>query len=300
MDRIYVMELVHAFQTGVMDRRDFLRRATVAIGSASAATMLLTACAQGPTAPRSVIDESAAERAFDDEDDVGPVGGVTTGTVSYGEGSETLSGYLARPEGAGPLPAIVVLQEWWGLDEHIRDVTRRFAGHGFVALAPDLYHGQVVTEPNEARKLVMELDMEAAIGEIRQAVGFLLGQEYVAGEKVGIVGFCMGGRLALQTARVEERLGAVAAFYGSPLAPEEAGEVKAPILGLYGSEDGGIPVERVRAMEEALAEAGIERQIHVYGGAGHAFFNDTRGSYDVNAATDAWNRTLSWFRTHLR
>lgn len=299
MDRVYVMELVHALQTGAMNRREFVRRAGVAIGSASAASLLVTACAQGSVASRPVVEASATEAASSSE---GPVGELLAETVSYAgaEGSETLSGYLARPEGVGPLPAVVVIQEWWGLDEHIRDVTRRFASAGFVALAPDLYHGQVVTEPNEARKLVMALDMQAAVGEIQQAVTFLLDQESVQGDKVGIVGFCMGGRLVLETARVEERLGAAVAFYGSPLTAAEAGEVKAPLLGLFGEDDGGIPVAQVRAMEQALNAAGVEAQIRVYAGAGHAFFNDTRASYNVDAATDSWNRTLSWFRSHLR
>jgi carboxymethylenebutenolidase len=302
MDRIQVMELVHALQTGAMNRREFVQRVTVAIGSASAATTLLAACAQGPTAARPVLDESMVQPSPDGNEDAGPVGGVSAETVSYpgADEGQTLSGYLVRPEGVGPLPAIVVIQEWWGLDEHIRDVTRRFANEGFVALAPDLYHGQVVTEPNEARKLVMELDMEAAIGEIQQAINFLLGHESVSGNTVGIVGFCMGGGLALQTARVEENLGAAVAFYGSPLTAEAAQEVKAPVLGLFGEADGGIPVAKVRAMEEALNEAGVETQVQVYDGAGHAFFNDTRASYNLDAATDSWNRTLAWFRSHLR
>jgi carboxymethylenebutenolidase len=211
----------------------------------------------------------------------------------------TLMGYLARPDQPGPLPAVVVIQEWWGLNDHIKDVTRRLAGEGFVALAPDLYHGAVVSEPDEARKLVMELDMQAAVHEIRHAISFLLSRAYVAGPEVGIMGFCMGGRLVLATARVDERLGAAAAFYGSPLSPDSVSEVKAPLLGLYGAEDGGIPVESVRAMEAALDQAGIEHEMHVYEGAGHAFFNDTRASYRPQAAADAWQRTLAWLSGHL-
>jgi carboxymethylenebutenolidase len=209
-------------------------------------------------------------------------------------------GYLARPAGDTPLPAIVVIQEWWGLNDHIKDVTQRFAGEGFVALAPDLYHGVSTTEPDEARKLVMELDMAAAVSEIRQAIAFLLEQEYAAGEKAGLVGFCMGGRLTLQTALVEEKLGAAVVFYGSPLMPEELLKVKAPILGLYGAEDSGIAVTDVQAMADALKEAGIEHDIQIYAGAQHAFFNDTRESYNEGAAQDAWPRTLTWLRDHLK
>lgn len=300
MDRVYVMQLVRSFQIGYISRREFLKRASMALGSLAAANMLLTACAQSPneTAQPVVIDEPQAQA---------PAGSTTQGeegliteTVEYPDADgETLMGYLARPGGAGRLPAVVVIQEWWGVDEHIKDVTRRFAREGFVALAPDLYHGVVVSEPDEARKLVMELDMAEAVREIRQAVDFLQAQDYVAGPKVGIVGFCMGGRLVLQTARVEEDLGAAVAFYGSALTPEEAVEVKAAILGLYGAEDGGIPVESVRTMEAALNEAGIENEFHIYEGAPHAFFNDTRPSYNPGAAVDAWPRTLAWFHDHL-
>jgi carboxymethylenebutenolidase len=168
-----------------------------------------------------------------------------------------------------------------------------------VALAPDLYHGQIATEPDEARKLVMELDMAEAVKEIQRALAFLREQSYVAGPKVGIVGFCMGGGLVLQTALVEDNLSAAVAFYGRPLSAEEAPQAKAPILGQYGAADQGIPVDEVNKMDAALDEAGIENDIHVYEGAGHAFFNDTGQSYNEQAATDAWPRTLDWFRKHI-
>jgi carboxymethylenebutenolidase len=210
-----------------------------------------------------------------------------------------LMGYLARPQGDEAKPAIVVIQEWWGLNDHIKDVANRFAGEGFVALAPDLYHGVVATEPDEARKLVMELDMAQAVKEIQRGIDFLQEQSYVVGPKVGVVGFCMGGGLALQTALAEADLGAAVAFYGRPLAPDQAGQVKAPVLGLYGAEDQGIPVADVEAMDTALKEAGVESEVQVYEGAGHAFFNDTAPSYNADAAKDAWPRTLDWFRKHL-
>jgi carboxymethylenebutenolidase len=202
--------------------------------------------------------------------------------------------------GTEPRAAVVVLQEWWGLDEHIKDVTRRLANADFVALAPDLYHGVVTTEPDEARKQVMALDMAEAVREIQQAVTFLLAQPFVAGEKVGIVGFCMGGGLALETALVEDELGAVVAYYGSPLEPEKAKDVKAPVLGLYGAKDQGIAVDRVKAMEQALKAAGVVTSIQVYEGAEHAFLNNTRPSYNQQAADDAWAKTLAWFREYLK
>jgi carboxymethylenebutenolidase len=212
---------------------------------------------------------------------------------------QRLMGYLARPRDAGPRPAVVVIQEWWGVNAHIEDVTERLARQGYVALAPDLYHGVTVSEPDEARKMVMQLHMDDAVCEIQRAIDYMMEQEYVAGPKVGIIGFCMGGRLVLETARAEDKLGAAVVFYGRPLAPDEAGQVRAPVLGLYGAEDHGIPPESIRAMDQALEKAGIPHEIHIYESAGHAFFNDTRPAHNQHAADDAWLRALTWFGKYL-
>jgi carboxymethylenebutenolidase len=297
MDRIYVMQLVRSFQVGEISRRTFLARAGAALGSLSAANMLLAACQPiQPMEPRPVVDEAAAPL-----DAMPAVTGLITSAVEYPDADgEALMGYLARPDDDGAYPAVIVLQEWWGLNEHIMDVTNRFAQAGYIALAPDLYKGVVATEPDEARKLVMELDMDAAVGEISQAVTYLLEQGFVSGDAVGIVGFCMGGRIVLMSSLVEDRLGAAIAFYGSPLAPDVAPGIKAPLLGLYGDQDGGIPVESVEAMQAALVEAGIEHEIHVYANAQHAFFNDDRpASYNAEAAADAWEKSLDWLERHL-
>lgn len=303
MDRVYVMQLVRSFQVGEITRRDFLSKATKALGSVAAANMLLAACLPAPAGqqPPPVVVEPTAPQAMATAETEMESEALVAGTVEYPDADgETLMGYLAREEGADPQPAVVVIQEWWGLNEHIEDVTRRFAHEGFVALAPDLYHGAVVSEPDEARKLVMELDMQEAVSEIQQAIDFLLDQDYVAGSQVGVVGFCMGGGLALQTGLAEEQsLGAVIAFYGQPIEPAQAENMNAPVLGLYGAEDTGIPVEGVRTMGSALEEAGIKNEFHVYEGAGHAFFNDTRASHAPDAAADAWPRALAWFRDHL-
>lgn len=315
MDRVYVMQLVRSFRLGEISRRQFLKRASVAVGSVAAANVLLAACATvPPNAPNDPVvvepqPQSAAEVEAQDQEK-GGVGAVTTSApvqgasgvaalvaagIAYGQREDqALTGYLARPAGDEPAPAVVVLQEWWGLNEHIKEVTRRFADAGFVALAPDLYHGVVTSEPDEARKQVMELDMAAAIEEIRAAVDYLLAQEYVSGDKAGLVGFCMGGRLVLQTSLVAENLSVAIPFYGSPLTAQEAAQVKCPILGLYGADDGGIPVAAVRAMGDALTAAGVENEIIIYDGAPHSFFNDTRPSYRPDAAADAWGRVLAW------
>jgi carboxymethylenebutenolidase len=299
MDRLYVMQLVRSFQRGELTRRDFLQKATIALGSVATANILLTACGSTQDASLPPATQEQAQEA-EPAAEGGEASNLVTETVNYQDpDGESLMGYLARPAEGDPKPGVIVIQEWWGLNEHIQDVTRRFAEEGYVALAPDLYKGVVVTEPDEAMKLVMELDMPEAVREIQHAIDFLQAQDYVAGEAVGVIGFCMGGGLALQTAVAEEDLGAAVAFYGRPLPPEQVGQVKAPVLGLYGADDQGIPVPDVQAMEKGLADAGIEHEIQIYEGAGHAFFNDTAQSFNQDAATDAWQRTLAWFGEKL-
>lgn len=305
MDRIYVMQLVRSFQVGAIDRRTFLKRAGAAVGSLAAANLLLAACQPVTAPPREVLEATpSGEGVGSAATNQTTAAGLVVGPVEYpGPDGEVLTGYLARPEGTGPWPALIVLQEWWGLNEHIMDVARRFAQEGYVVLAPDLYKGQVATEPNEARKLVMELDMAAAVEEIQSGIDYLLAQETVAGEQVGVAGFCMGGRLALMTALADASVGQVAAvvpFYGSPLTPVEAAQVKTPVLGLYGAEDQGIPAADIKTMQDALTAAGVENEFQIYAGAPHAFFNDTRESYRPEAAADAWQRTLGWLEKYLQ
>lgn len=295
MDRIYVMQLVRSFQVGDLSRRDFLRKATLAVGSVAGANLLLAACASSPaTNPPPVVEEPAAA----ENTEAGSAGGDM---VEYEDtDGEMLMGYLAKPAGDGPFPGVIVIQEWWGLNDHIKDVARRFAEAGYVALAPDLYHGVVTTEPDEARKQVMALDMAEAVKEIQRGVDYLQAQSFVAGPKVGVIGFCMGGGLVLQTALAEDDMGAGVVFYGSPLSPEQAAQVKAPILGQFGADDGGISAEAVEQMHAAFTEAGITNDFTIYQGAPHAFFNDTRESYRPEAAQEAWQKTLAWFGAHLQ
>ncbi|MBI1729312.1 dienelactone hydrolase family protein [Candidatus Acetothermia bacterium] len=302
MDRIYVMELVRSLQMGQIGRREFVKRATVAIGSATAATALLTACERKTSdeTPEPVVDARKSSLGMAQKDSEA---GLQTEIASYphlDDASKSLNGYLAFPDKDGSFPGIIVIQEWWGLDGHIKDVTRRLAREGYATLAPDLYHGAVTTEPDAARKLVMQLDLPNAVREIQSAITYLLSQSETKGPKVGIVGFCMGGRLVFETTLVENRLAAAVPFYGLLADPQQAKQVKAPLLGLYGALDQGIPVDKINAVQKALTESGIVNKFKIYDGAGHAFFNDTRPTgYNADTAKDAWKETLTWFKRYL-
>jgi carboxymethylenebutenolidase len=224
---------------------------------------------------------------------------IETRDTSFQCGDHLTPGYLAQPTGVGPHPGLIIIQEWWGLVPHIKEVARRFAAQGYVALAPDLYYGEAAAEPDEARKLSMALDRQQAVAEILAAAEHLSGLQRVRPRGVGVVGWCMGGGLALSAASEGINLAAAVCFYGRPLSAGDVALLKVPVLGLYGSEDRGIPVSAVRSFESDLQAHGVPHEIHIYEGAGHAFFNDTRAAYHPQAAADAWSRALAWFEQHL-
>jgi carboxymethylenebutenolidase len=224
---------------------------------------------------------------------------MRTEMIDYPSNGSSASGFLARPDSDAPVPGIVVIQEWWGLNDHIKDVATRVAAAGFVALAPDLYHGVVTTEPDEARKEAMSLDRARAQKEIDGAASFLKAQPYVMPKQIGVVGFCMGGGLTLWTAAKNHDIGAAVAFYGggSPEAAEFAGSTAA-ILNIVGDRDRVL--ESIRALDSQLGQYVQTHELVVYPDAEHAFFNDSRPHiYKADAAQDAWTRTLAFFRQHL-
>ncbi len=224
---------------------------------------------------------------------------IKTSMVDIPSNGETTPAYLARPDDELGHPAVIVIQEWWGLVPHIKEMAERFAAEGYIALAPDLYHGQAAEEPDEARKLAMGLDRDRAVAEISAAARYLAALPSVEPKKVGVVGWCMGGGLSLSTAAESDDIGAAVCFYGRPLDESDTARLQAPVLGHFASEDQGIPVADVRAFEGELQRVDVPHQIHVYEGAHHAFFNNTRPVYDPDAAAVAWERTLSWFGRYL-
>jgi carboxymethylenebutenolidase len=221
--------------------------------------------------------------------------------VEFAATGSTANGYLSRP-GSGSGPGVIVIQEWWGLVDHIKVVADRFASEGFVALAPDLYHGESTTSPDDAGRLMMALNIDAATKELLGAVDYLLGAGGASSGSVGVVGFCMGGQLALAAACATPKVGACVDFYGvhQNVTIDFSG-LESPVLGLFGENDSFVTPEVARKVEHDIRSAGKQIEIHLYPDADHAFFNDSRpDAYNPDAARDAWERTLRFFRQHVR
>ncbi len=219
--------------------------------------------------------------------------------VQFPTNGSTTSGYLATPA-SGTGPGVLVIQEWWGLVQHIKNVCDRFAAEGFTALAPDMYHGQTASEPDGAGKLFMALNIAQAEKDLRGAATYLLNQSST--KKIGAVGFCMGGQLALYAATLNPSLGACVNFYGiHPNVKPDYSKLSGPVLGLFAEKDQFVNPATAKAVDAAIKGAGRQSAIHIYPNADHAFFNDERAdAYNKAAADDAWRRTLAFFRQHLK
>ncbi len=218
--------------------------------------------------------------------------------VEFKSNGGTCTGYLAGTSG----PGVIVIQEWWGLVPHITDIADRFAAEGFVALAPDMYHGEMTDEPDMAGKLLMSMNLATAGKDLSGAVDLL--QERTGRTKVGVTGFCMGGGLALMAACLRpDAIAAAAPFYGGmrPDAVIEWDNLAAVVEGHYAATDRGTAApEAVKELEATLRAKGKNATFHVYPGTQHAFFNDTRPEvYDAAVAKTAWDRTLALFRANL-
>ena len=218
--------------------------------------------------------------------------------VEFKSNGGTCTGYLAGTSG----PGVIVIQEWWGLVPHITDIADRFAAEGFVALAPDMYHGEMTDEPDMAGKLLMSMNLATAGKDLSGAVDLL--QERSGRTKVGVTGFCMGGGLALMAACLRpDAIAAAAPFYGGmrPDTVIEWDNLAAVVEGHYAATDRGTAApEAVKELEATLRAKGKNATFHVYPGTQHAFFNDTRPEvYDAAVAKTAWDRTLALFRANL-
>lgn len=213
------------------------------------------------------------------------------------------TGYLVRPDDDRTYPGIVLIQEWWGLEPHIRDVAIKLASNGFVVLVPDLYHGAVATEPSDAQKLAMMTfqNVQQAIGEVLTALKYLDNNMGVKPKKLGLMGFCMGGHLALRAAERYPNLGALSPWYAGGYDPsaEDVAKITAPVLAIYGETDGAIPVPQVNKIETLFKVAGKEAEFRIYPNAGHAFNNPDHGMGNAEAAKDAWARAVAFFKAKL-
>jgi carboxymethylenebutenolidase len=224
---------------------------------------------------------------------------MTARMIDFAANGSTTQGYLSLPA-AGKGPGVLVIQEWWGLVNHIKRVCDRFAAEGFSALAPDLYHGQTTSEPDEAGKLFMALNIAQAEKDLKGATRELTSHSSTA--KLGAVGFCMGGQLALFAATLNPSIGATVNFYGiHPNVKPDYTKLAGPVLGLYAEKDGFVTPQAAKDVDRAIKDAGKSSEIHIYPGVDHAFFNDENaGAYNKTAAEDAWRRTLAFFRQHLK
>jgi carboxymethylenebutenolidase len=224
-------------------------------------------------------------------------------TISFKSGDETATGFLVTPEGKGPFPAVIVIHEWWGLDGWVKGQARALAREGYVALAPDLYRGKVTDKQEEAHQLMMGTPRDRALRDLKAAFSTLASRPDVRKDRIGVIGWCMGGMYSLALATEEPRLAAVVAYYGAP--PTDAAavaKIKAPVLGNYGAEDKGPAPEQVKAFEAAMKKDGHTIDVKLYPGAGHAFANPNNpwGGYREAAAKDAWSRTQAFFAKNLK
>jgi carboxymethylenebutenolidase len=220
--------------------------------------------------------------------------------IEFASDGEKARGYLALPA-SGRGPGVIVIQEWWGLVDQIRDVCDRFAREGFVALAPDLYRGESTSDPDAAGRLMMNLEIPRAARDLDGAVRALLDHDAVDGPRVGALGFCMGGQLALYAATRNRRIGAVVDFYGiHPNVTLDLSGLEAAVLGIFAERDAFVTPDAARKLEADLKGAGKRATFQIVPGVDHAFMNDRRPDvFDARAAARAWADALAFLRAEL-
>ena len=223
-------------------------------------------------------------------------------SVSYKSGDETVTGMLYTPSGKGPFPGLIVIQEWWGLNDWVKEQASKLADQGYVALAIDLYRGKVATTPDEAHELMRGMPEDRAKRDLRAAYEYLAKQKNVVPQKIGSIGWCMGGGLSLDVALMEPRLAADVINYGHLATdPDSLKQINAPILGIFGGKDRGIPVEDVKKFEQTLKGMSKKIDVVIYPDAGHAFENPSnKAGYRADDAADAWKKTVDFLAANLK
>ncbi len=315
-------EFVEDYQEGLLSRREALKLIAGVTGSLTLASSLLAACAppttpapaaptatNAPATPSTVpptsqptvspVEPTATTAS---EPTAAPSGDIAAQDIQFeGEGA-TLMGYLARPAGDGPYPVVLVCHENRGLTDHIKDVTRRFAQAGYVALAVDLLSRQGGTAANDASAipgLLSNMPQDQFVKDFTSGWRYLQKQPYAQAERVGMVGFCFGGGVTWRVAVGLPELRAAVPFYGPPPSADEVAKINAAVLAIYGELDQRI-TSTAATMEAAMQQNGKTFEKMIYPNADHAFFNDTGTRYNPDAAKDAWARTLAWFDKYLK
>jgi carboxymethylenebutenolidase len=227
---------------------------------------------------------------------------ATSKEVSYKSGEDTVQALLYTPQGKGPFPALVVIHEWWGLNDWVKEQASKLSDEGYVTLAIDLYRGKVATTVDMAHELMRSVPDDRSDRDLHMAVEFLKSQPDVKKDKIGAIGWCMGGGYALDVALQEPTLAADVINYGA-LAddPDDLKKIHAPILGLFGGQDRGIPPSAVNKFAEQLKKLGKSVDVHIYPEAGHAFENsNNKMGYRADDAADAWKRTVEFLAANLK
>ena len=336
MQRYLGEEMIEEYQEGHMSRREMLKRLMGICGSSAAVAALLAACGASsatPPAPTAAVSQptsspptaapeattvpataaaaptqaAAAPTAATQPAGTSPLSvatddpGVSGNEVAF-PGDTTINGYLARPAADGTYPGVIVIHENRGLTDHIRDVARRLAKAGYVALAPDLASRAGGTDKvgTQIQGFFANAKPEDLVSDLNAAVTFLSQQNGVKADKYGVVGFCFGGGYTLRLAAANPKIAAAVSYYGP--VPDPASQIattNAAILGQYGANDARVN-GTVPALEQAMKESGKTFEKRVYDGAGHAFNNDTGQNYNQDAAVAAWKETLTWFDKYLK
>jgi carboxymethylenebutenolidase len=224
-----------------------------------------------------------------------------TEMVKFPSGKDTIEGFLAVPEQPGRYPGVIVIHEWWGLNDWVKEQTQKIAEQGYVVLAVDLYRGKTATDPNEAHELMRGLPQDRAVRDMQAAFDYLSARKDVNG-RIGSVGWCMGGGYSLQLAIHQPRLLACVVNYGAlPTDPNDIQQIGAPVLGNFGGQDHGITPADVKAFQKSLTALGRYVDIKIYDDAGHAFENpNNQTGYKPADAADAWARTIAFLKKALR
>ncbi len=282
-----IEQIVKSYQERKINRRVFFERLIAVVGAYPLAHHLLETSGWAMSVLSQVESEAAS---------------IASTAVKYPGEGVTLEGYLSRPKGTGPYPAVIVIHENRGLNDHIREVARRLASQGYAALAVDLLSRQGGTgsmaDPDAARAAFRNVSNEAVVQDLNSAYNYLQSHAMVRQGQTGVIGFCWGGERSFLYATANPNLKAAVVFYGTT--PKEAAmaDIQAPVLANYGETDQRI-TSRVPETEAAMRRLGKSYDFKIYPGAGHAFFNDTGARYDETAAADAWTRTLEFFKKNL-